>query len=53
MNISYYPILYIHNIYNIIYIYIYIYIYINFVFFVYSNIVGTHTHAGHTGFTFR
>ena len=34
------------------YIYIYIYIYINFAFFVYWNIVATHTYDGHTGFTF-
>ena len=27
-----------------------LYIYINFVFFVYCNIVTTHTHTGHTGF---
>ena len=36
----------------IIYIYIYIYVYINIVFFVYCNIVTTHKHVGHTGFTF-
>ena len=36
---------------NLVY-YIYIYIYINFVFFVYCNIITTHTHTGHTGFTF-
>ena len=29
-----------------------IYIDINFVFFVYCNIAATHTHTGHTGFTF-
>ena len=34
------------------YIYIYIYIYINFAFFVYCNIVETHTDNGHTGFAF-
>ena len=45
-------------IYIYIYVYIYIYIYIyaicqtNFVLFVFCNIVATHTHTGHTGFTF-
>ena len=39
MNISYYLIWY-------------IYIYELCVFFVYCNIVATHTHDGHTGFTF-
>ena len=38
----------------ILYIYIYIYIYdMNFVCFVYSNIVATHTRDGHIGFTFK
>ena len=40
------------NIYPVIQFDIYIYIYINFVFFVYFNIVATHTHIGHIGFTF-
>ena len=36
-----------------IYIYIlYIYMHMNFVFFVYCNIVATHTYDGHTGFKF-
>ena len=36
-----------------LYIYLYIYTYISdFVFFVYCNIVATHTHDCHTGFTF-
>ena len=39
------------NIYPIIQFDIYIYIYIyNFVFFVYCDIVATHTRTGHTGF---
>ena len=46
--ILYTYILYIYYIY-IIYIYI---IYMDFVFFVYCNIVATHTYDGHTGFTF-
>ena len=33
--------------------YICIYIYMNFMCFVYCNIVATHTHDGHTGFTFK
>ena len=62
MNIFYYPIWYIYIyisnwiIYTYIYLYIYIYIYVcmymNSVFFVYCNIVATHTYDGHTGFTF-
>ena len=55
MNISYYPILCIYIYIYIyicvcvyIYMYIYMYIYINFGFFVYSKIVATHAHAGHT-----
>ena len=68
MNISYYPIWYIYNIYTKIKkpktrcvgvnikqksTYIYIYIYMNFVCFVYSNIVAAETHAVHTGLTFK
>ena len=46
------------NIYPIIqfdiYIYIYIYIYMyDICFFIYCDIVATHTHTGHTDFTFR
>ena len=68
MNTSYYPILCIYYIYYIflyiciyvcvfryVYIYIYIHIYIytyKLCFFVYSNIVATHTHVVCTGFTF-
>ena len=39
---------------NFLYIYIYVYvcIYELCIFFVYCNIVATHTHDGHTGFTF-
>ena len=33
--------------------YIYTYIHINFLCFAYGNIVVTHTHDGHTGFTFK
>ena len=33
-------------------IYYSIMFYMNFVFFVYCNIVATHTYDGHTGFTF-
>ena len=50
--VLYIYILYIYTLYVCIYIYIYIYIYINFAFFVYWNIVATHTYDGHTGFTF-
>ena len=47
MDIWYYPIFYIY-----IYIYVYVCIYELCIFFVYCNIVATHTHDGHTGFTF-
>ena len=41
------------TVYKYVIVYEYILLSINFVFFVYSNIVGKHTHTGHTGFTFR
>ena len=53
MNISYYATdIEVYPI-QLIHIYIYIYIYMNFMCFVYCNIVATHTHDGHTGFTFK
>ena len=55
-HIGTYSIIYILYIYYILYMhyiyYIYIYIHMNFVFFVYCNIVATHTYNGHTGFSF-